>query len=165
MKASIYILIGFLFAIIESSLLSFMPAEFLKPDVTIPFVVYNVFFLSPQAALATSVAMGIVQEILSNAPGASMIFTKIIIFLIALFFKNKLYINSRYSFSYICTGAVICESIIFMLLKWLSKGESGNVLNILLFMAPNAVFTGFVSIFIFSFIGFLNKRYLVREQD
>lgn len=163
MKVSIYILTGFLFAIVESSFLSFIPAEFLKPDVTIPFVVYNAFFLSPQAALLASVTMGIIQETLSNAPGGSMIFTKMIIFLIALFFKNKLYINSRYSFSYICTGAVICESFIYLLLSWLSRGESGNTLNILLFMAPNAVFTGFVSIFIFSFIGFLNKRYLVRE--
>ncbi|MCX8110752.1 MAG: hypothetical protein N3D15_05840 [Syntrophorhabdaceae bacterium] len=163
MKVSVFIIIGFLFAIIESSLLSLIPAEFLKPDVTIPFVVYNVFFLSPLEALVGSVAMGLIQEILSNSPGGAMIFTKIIIFLIALFFKNKLYINSRYSFSYICSGAVICESFIYPLLMWLSRGESGNALNILVFMIPNAVFTGFVSIFIFSLIGYLNKRYLIRE--
>ncbi len=163
MKASIYIITGFFFAIIESSILSFLPAEFLKPDVTMPFVVYNVFFLSPQAGLITSIAMGMIQEIFSNAPDGSMIFTKITIFIFALFFKKKLYINSKYSFSYICSGAVIVESFLYLFLSWLSRGESGKAENVLFFMLPNAIFTGFIAIFIFSFIGFLNTKFFVRE--
>lgn len=163
MKVSIYILTGFFCAIIESSILSFIPAEFLKPDVTMPFVIYNIFFLSPQAGLITSVAMGMIQEILSNAPDGSMIFTKMTIFIFALFFKNKLYINSKFSFSYICAGAVIAESFIYLVLSWLLRGESGKAENVLFFMLPNAIFTGFIAIFIFSFIGFLNTKYFVRE--
>ncbi|HOJ43023.1 MAG TPA: rod shape-determining protein MreD [Syntrophorhabdaceae bacterium] len=159
MKVSTYILFGIIFSVIESSLLSFIPLEFLKPDVTIPFIVYITFFLKPQAGLITSVIMGIIQEILSTSPNGSMIFSKVLIFLLALFFKNKLYIDSKYSFSYICAGAVVCESLIYILLSWLAKGESKYMENVLFFIFPNAVFTGFVSIFIFSFVKFLNMKF------
>lgn len=159
MKASVYILIGIVFSVVESSLLSFVPAEFLKPDVAIPLIIYTAFFLPPQTGLIVSVIMGIIQEILSTSPPGSLMFSKVLIFLLALFFKNKLYIDSKYSFSYICAGAVLCESLIYIFLSWLAKGESKHIFNVLFFMLPNAVFTGFLAIFIFSFIGFLNMKF------
>lgn len=159
MKVSVYILMGMVFSIVESSLLSFIPAEFLKPDIAIPLIIYTAFFLPPRTGLIVSVIMGIIQEILSSSPAGSMIFSKVLIFLLALFFKNKLYIDSRYSFSYICAGTVVCESLIYIFLSWLAKGESKHIENVLFFMLPNAVFTGFIAMFIFSFIGYINMKF------
>jgi len=163
MKLYTCILLGIIFSVFESSLLSFIPAEFLKPDVTIPFIIYITFFTTPHAGLITSIVMGIIQEVLSTSPNGSIIFSKVLIFLLALFFKNKLYIDSRYSFSYICAGAVVCESIIYILLSWLAKGETKHIENVIFFMLPNAVFTGFIAIFIFSFVEFLNIKFFNKD--
>ncbi|MCX7966806.1 MAG: rod shape-determining protein MreD [Syntrophorhabdaceae bacterium] len=163
MKVYIFILMGIILSFLESSLLSYIPAEFLKPDVTIPMIVYTTFFLNTGAGLIVSVIMGVIQEILSASPDGSMIFLKVLIFLLTLFFKNKLFIDSKYSFSYVCAGAVVCESLIYAFLSWIAKGESRHIENILFFMLPNAVFTGFLAIFIFSFVGFLNMKFFSKD--
>jgi rod shape-determining protein MreD len=163
MKVFVYILIGLILTILESSTLSFLPIEFFKPDFGMPFIVYTAFFLGPQAGLITSILIGLIQEIMSNSPHGSMLFTKVSIFIMSTFLKNKLYIDSRYSFSYICGGFVLFESFLFLILSFLSKGETKNIVNMLFYTIPNAIFTGFVSIFIFSLIEFLNEKYLNRE--
>jgi hypothetical protein len=77
--------------------------------------------------------------------------------------KKQLYIDSKYSFAAVCSGAVIVESFLFLTLSVLGKGEAGNVYNILYYAVPNAIFTGFVSIFIYSLLEYLNTAYLDRE--
>ncbi|MCX5813262.1 MAG: hypothetical protein NT178_12070 [Proteobacteria bacterium] len=163
MKISVYILTGIILLTIESSLLSFFPVEFFKPDLGMPFILYTTFFLGPLPGLITSIFISLFQEILSNAPHGSIIFTKLSIFLLATFMKSKLYIDSKYSFSYICGGLAVVESFLFLALSVLSKGEISNIINVIFYTIPNAIFTGFVSIFIFSLIESLNMKFLSRE--
>jgi hypothetical protein len=163
MKISVYILTGIILLIIESSLLSFFPVEFFKPDLGMPFIIYTTFFLGPLPGFITSLLISLFQEILSNTPHGSIIFTKLSIFLLATFFKSKLYIDSKYSFSYICGGSVFVESFLFLALSVLSKGETRNIVNVIFYTIPNAIFTGFVSIFIFSLIEYLNMKFFSRE--
>jgi hypothetical protein len=49
------------------------------------------------------------------------------------------------------------------MLSVLGKGEAGNVYNILYYSVPNAIFTGFVSLFIYSLLEYLNTAYFDRE--
>jgi rod shape-determining protein MreD len=163
MKSSIYVLMGVIVTILDSSLLSLFPIEFFKPDLGIPFIIYTTLFLGPQSGLFAALIIGLFQEILSNSPNGSMIFTEISIFLLATFLKNKLYIDSKYSFSYICSGFVVVKSFLFLMLSILSKGETKDVINVIFYTIPNAVFTGFVSIFIFYLMEHLNSRLLSRE--
>jgi hypothetical protein len=163
MKISVYTIIAIILLIIESSIISFFPVEFFKPDLGIPFIIYTTFFLGPLPGLITTLFVSLFQEILSNAPHGSIIFTKLSIFLLAIFLKSKLYIDSKYSFSYICGGSTIIESFLFLVLSILSKGETSNILNVIFYIVPNAIFTGFVSIFIFSLIESLNMKFLSRE--
>jgi rod shape-determining protein MreD len=163
MRLPVYLLLGIILTILESSLLSFLPIEFFKPDFGIPLIIYTTLFLGPLAGLLSALLLGLVQEILSNAPAGSILFTKLSIFLITAFLKNKLYIDSKYSFSYICSGFVVLESFLFLALSLLSKGETTNILNVLFYTIPNAIFTGFLSIFIFSLIEYLDMKYLSRE--
>jgi hypothetical protein len=58
---------------------------------------------------------------------------------------------------------VVVESFLFLVLSLLSKGELKNVMNVFFYIIPNAIFTGFISIFIFSMIEYLNMRFLSRE--
>ncbi len=160
MKTSVYILTGIVLMILDSSLLFLFPIEFFKPDLGIPFIIYTTLFLGPFPGLATAVFVGLFQEVLSNSPSGSMVFTEISIFLLTTFLKGKLYIDSKYSFSYVCTGFVAVKSLLFLTLSLLSKGETNNFVNVLFYTIPNAVFTGFVSIFIFSLMEYLNARML-----
>ena len=158
-----FILIGIAMTIVESSALSFLPIDFFKPDFGIPLIIYTTLFLGPPAGLLTALLLGLVQEMLSSAPAGSILFTKLSIFLIATFLKNKLYVESKITFSYICGGFVILESFIFLALSLLSKGETANIVNVMFYTIPNAIFTGFLSIFVFSLINYLDAKCLGRE--
>ncbi len=163
MKVAIYTFLGLLLLLAESSLLSFIPVEIFKPDLGVPLVIYTTLFLGPQAGIIATLFIGFMQEGLSAAPHGSILFVKIAIFLIATFLKKKLYIDSKFSFAFVCSGFVVLESLLYITLSLLAKGETRNALNILFYTIPNAVFTGFIGIFIFSFIEYLNVRYLDRE--
>jgi len=162
-KSSIYVLTGVILLMLDSSLLSLFPIEFFKPDLGIPLIIYTTLFLGPQSGLFTALVIGLFQEVLSNSPNGSMIFTEVSIFLLATFLKSKLYIDSKYSFSYICSGFVLVKSFLFLTLSLLSKGETRNLINVAFYTIPNAVFTGFVSIFIFYLMEHLSSRLLNRE--
>ena len=163
MKTSVYILTGIVLMVLDSWLLFLFPVEIFKPDLGIPFVIYTTLFLGPLPGLVTAVLVGLFQEIFSNSPGGSMVFAEVSIFLLTTFLKGKLYIDSNYSFSYVCTGFVGVKSLLFLTLSVLSKGETSNFVNVLFYTIPNAIFTGFVSIFIFSLMEYLNSRMLSRE--
>ena len=163
MKLSICLFLGIVLMILESSVLSFLPMDFFKPDFGIPLVIYTTLFLGPPAGLLTAVVLGLMQEVLSNAPAGSILFTKLSILIICTFLRNKLYIDSKYSFSYVCSGFVVLESFLFVTLSLLSKGETGNIVNVMFYTIPNAIFTGFLSFFIFALIEYLDMKFLSRE--
>jgi len=162
-RAALYLAIGLVLTTLECSLFSFLPAEFFKPDLGIPFVIYTAFFLNPFAALATSTMVGLMQEVLSCTPAGSMLFTKVSIFIIALFMKNKLYIDSRYSFSLACSGAVLVESFLFLAISLVIQGESRDIGTVMFYAVPNAIVTGFLSLLVFSLIESLNVKYFDRH--
>jgi rod shape-determining protein MreD len=163
MRVVLYLAIGLVLTTLECSLFSFLPTEFFKPDLGVPFVIYTAFFRDPLTALATSAFMGLIQEVLSGAPPGSMLFTKVSIFVIALFMKSKLYIDSRYSFSFACSGAVLVESFLFLAISLVTRGESKDIGNVMFYAVPNAIVTGFLSLLVFSLIESLNVRYFDRH--
>lgn len=165
MKVIVYLFFGLVFITLEVSLASILPIDFFKPDLGIPFLIYTVFFLGPEAGLITAVFLGVLQEVLSSSPEGSLLFTKVAVFVISIFMKNKIYIDSKYSFSFVCAGAVLLESFLFLALTFLARGESKDAFNVAFYSIPNALFTGFLSLPIFSFIGFLNARYLNRQHS
>jgi rod shape-determining protein MreD len=147
----------------ESSVSSRISMDLFKPDFAIPLIIYVTFFMGPRAGLIAVLCAGLIQEGLSNAPTGSIMFVKISIFLITAFMKKQLYIDSKYSFAFVCSAATILESFLFLMLSVLGKGEAGNVYNILYYAVPNAIFTGFVSLFIYSLLEYLNTAYFDRE--
>jgi rod shape-determining protein MreD len=162
-KVIVYLAIGLILTTFEATFLNVLPIDFFKPDLGIPLVIYTTFFLGPQAGLITSVFIGLMQEIVSSSPSGSLLFTKVAIFIISVFMRNKIFIDSKYSFSFVCSGAVLVESFLFLALTFLARGESRDAFNVAFYSIPNAIFTGFLSLLLFSLIGFLNVRYLNRQ--
>jgi rod shape-determining protein MreD len=146
----------------ESSLFSFLPIELTKPDIGVPFIIYGTFFLSPAEGLVAAVVFGFFQEILSSGPHGALLFTNVGLLLSCLFLKSRLFIESRYTFSLVCAASVLVESLIFLALSLLSKGETRNFHNVMVFSIPVAIVTGFISLFMFKFFEHFKIRYLGR---
>ena len=163
MKVFVYTIVCLICMLFESSISSRVSMDLFKPDFAIPLIIYVTFFMGPGAGLVAALCAGLMQEGLSNAPTGSIMFVMISIFLITAFMKKQLYIDSKYSFAAVCSAAVILESFLFLMLSVLGKGEAGNVYNILYYAVPNAIFTGFVSLFVYSLLEYLNAAYFDRE--
>lgn len=143
----------------ESSLLSFMPVEFAKPDIGVPFIIYGTFFLSLLDGLLAAVLFGFTQEVLSNCPPGAMLFTNVGLLLSCIFVKSRLHTESRYIFSCVCAGAVLFKSFLFLALSLLSKGETKDIFNVLLYSLPDSIMTAFVSLLLFAFLERSRVRY------
>ena len=153
---------GVFLIIFESSFFSFLPLELAKPDLGVPFIIYGTFFLSPAEGLLAAVLFGFTQELLSNSPAGALVFTNVALLLSCIFLKSRLHIESRYTFSLVCAASALAESLIFLALSLLSRGETKNMYNVLVFSVPDAIMTGFVSLFMFCFFEQLKIRHMRR---
>lgn len=142
----------------ESSFFSYLPIDFAKPDLAVPFIIYATFFLGPLEGLIVASLFGFTQELLSASPAGSMLFTKVAVFLLGAFLRTRLYIESRYVFSLLATGFVVFESVAFLILGLIAKGEIRNVFNVSLYSIPAAIFTGMLSLPLFSLFEQLKIR-------
>jgi cell shape-determining protein MreD len=150
MKKALWILFGILLVAFQSSLSAVIPMEFSKPDMGVPFLVFATFFFSPIEGLLTAILFAFTQELFSNGPTGTMLFTKVAIFVACTFLKGRLYIDSRYTFSFVTTCMVLLEAAIFLALSLAAKGETRNIVNVLVYAVPNAIITGFIALFLFS---------------
>ncbi len=163
MRVFLYIIICLVCMVFESSISSRMPIDVFKPDFAVPLIIYVTFFMGPGYGIIAALCTGAAGEVLSSAPTGSILFMHMSIFLIMAFMKKQLYLDSKYSFAAVCGGAVIIQSFLFLALSVLGKGETGNLFNILFYAIPNAIFTGFVSIFIYSLLERMDTAYSERE--
>lgn len=162
MKRLFCLALGLFLIAFESAFFSFFPIEFPKPDLAVPFIIYATFFLGPLEGLIASVLFGFSQELLSAGPAGSMLFTKVAVFTASAFLRSRLYIESRYTFSLLSMGFVIFESIVFLALGIVAKGELRNIFNVSLYALPTAIFTGMLSLPIFSLLQYFKIRHLER---
>jgi len=149
MRKSVTLAFAVLLMILQSALFSFLPIEFSKPDIGVPCVIYATFFLNPIDGLITAAIVGFTQEILSVGPHGALIFTKVFLFLSCIFLRSRLYIESQYLFAAISASFVLLESVLFIALAFLGKGEAGPIVTVLKFSLPNGVFTGILALFFF----------------
>ncbi len=159
MKRFVCLLLGIFFVLCESSLFSFLPLEITKPDLGTPFIIYGIFFLTPFDGLLAALLFGFTQEVLSTGPAGAILFSNIALLLSCLFLKSRLYIESRYTFSLVCAVSVLFESVIFLALSLIAKGETKDIFNVLLYAIPDAIVTGFVSLFMFAIFEHFKLRY------
>ena len=162
MRRIVCLAFGLFLMLCESAFFSFLPIELAKPDLAVPFIIYAVFFLSPADGLLAAGVFGFFQEILSNGPSGAMLFTNTGLLLSCIFVKSRIYIESRYIFSLVCAGSVLFESLLFLALSLLSKGETRDIFNVLLYSLPDAIVTGFVALFMFGFLERFRTSYWSR---
>ncbi len=157
-----FLCIGILLMVCEASFFSFFPIELAKPDIGIPFIIYATFFLSPAQGLLAAVVFGFCQELLTNGPSGAMLFTDVGLLLSCMFLRSRLYIESRYIFALVCSASLLGQSLMFLALSFLAKGETRNVFNVLIYSVPDAIVTGFISLLFFSLFEQFHVRYAGR---
>ena len=136
----------------ESSVSPAFHMDLFKPDFAIPLIIYVTFFMGPRPVLSDRHSVsGFIQEGLSSAPTGINYVREDFYFSHYRFYEETSSISIRNTVlpSY-AAPRVVLESFLFLTLSLLAKGETGNVYNILYYAIPNAIFTGFVSIFIYS---------------
>ena len=148
---------------IETAVSPHVSLDVLKPDLGTPILLYVTFFLGARPGLAAALCIGFAQEGLSSAQNGSLLFLNLSIFIVAAAMRKKLFIDSKYSFAYVCSGSVIVQSLLFLLLNFLARGETRGAFNVFFYALPNAIMTGFVSILLYSFIEYLNNTFLERN--
>jgi rod shape-determining protein MreD len=163
MKTSLYIFIGIILLLIETVISPHISLDVLKPELGIPIVLYVTFFLGTGPGLVAAVFIGLAEEGLSGAPDGSLLFVMIVIYLIAALMRRKYFVDSKYTFAYFSSGAVLVQSCLFAALAFFAHGEARGILNIAFYMVPNAIVTGFVSILLFTFIDRLNTILVERS--
>jgi hypothetical protein len=159
MKKVACLALGVFLVACESSLFSFLPLEITKPDLGAPYIIYGIFFLSPFDGLVAALLFGFTQELLSTGPEGAILFSNIALLLSCLFLKSRLYIESRYIFSLVCAASVVFESLVFLAVSLIAKGETKDIFNVLLYTIPDSIATGFVSLFMFSLFEQFKLRY------
>ena len=159
MRKIVCLALGVLVVALESSLFTFLPLEVTKPDVGAPFIIYGIFFLSPLDGLVAAAVFGFAQEVLSAGPAGAVLFSNMALLLSCLFVKSRLYVESRYIFSLVCAASVLFEALVFLALSLLAKGETKDIFNVLVYAVPDAIATGFVSLFMFSLFEHFKLRY------
>ena len=157
MRTALYIFIGILLLLIETVISPHVSLDVLKPELGIPVVLYVTFFLGAGPGLVAAVCIGLAEEGLSGAPDGSLLFVTIVIYLIAAVMRRKYFVDSKYTFAYFSSGSVLVQSFLFCALMFFAHGETRGLMNIVFYMVPNAIITGFVSILLFSFIDRLNN--------
>ncbi|OPY02013.1 MAG: rod shape-determining protein MreD [Syntrophorhabdus sp. PtaB.Bin047] len=163
MKTLVYIILGIALLIIEAVVSPHISLDVLKPELGMPIVLYVTFFLGARSGLVAAVCIGLTEESLSGAPGGSLLFTTIFIYLIAMAMRRKFFVDSKYSFAYLSSASAVVQSLLFLALTFFARGEAQGALNILFYTIPNAIVTGFVSILLFSLIEQLNESFLERS--
>ena len=159
MRKALCLVFGVILVVWESSLFSFLPLEITKPDLGTPFIIYGIFFLSPFDGLIAAVLLGFTQEVLSSGPAGAVLFSNVALLLSCLFLRSRVYIESRYTFSLVCAASVLFESLVFLALSLVAKGETKDMFNVLIYAIPDAIVTGFVSFFIFALFEQFKLRY------
>ncbi len=160
MKTIAYSVIGIALSMLESALLAFFPFEFFKPDLGLPLVLYGALYMEPRSGIIVTIFVALSQEILTAAPNGTIVFTKLVLFLATIFLKRKLFIESKYMFAFFSGLYALVESLLYLMLAVVTKGDLSNLLNVFFYTLPNAVFTGFTSIFILHLIERLNERFV-----
>ena len=139
-----------------------MPLELAKPDLGVPFIIYGTFFLSPAEGLLAAVLFGFTQEVLSNSPAGALVFINVALLLSCIFLKTGYTSNRDIPFPLSAPLQFSGSSLIFLALSLLSKGETKNIYNVLVFSIPDPIMTAFVSLFMFRFFEQVKIRYMSR---
>jgi rod shape-determining protein MreD len=138
------LLVGILFLILQTTLLSSIPIHRIRPDLLLIFTLYLAFLFPPILGGILAFLMGTLMDLFSGNALGFYTFSRPLVFFAAQFFKERFYLegfSSQFLFAFV--SAILEGILIFILMNTLQPLSLGNLYLLLFtFLLPQSFFTG-----------------------
>ncbi len=140
-------LVGILFLILQTTLLSSFPIQRIRPDILLIFTLYLAFSSSPILGGVLVFFMGYLMDLFSGNVMGFYTFSRPLVFFAAQFFKERFYLEGFYSrFLFAFIYSMLEGFLIFILMNAFYSTPLGNLYPLLVtFLLPQSLFTALVT--------------------
>jgi rod shape-determining protein MreD len=140
-------LVGILFLILQTTLLSSFPIQRIRPDILLIFTLYLAFSSSSIFGGMLAFFMGYLMDLFSGNVMGFYTFSRPLVFFAAQFFKERFYLEGFYSrFLFAFTYSMLEGFLIFILMNAFHSTPLRNLYPLLLtFLLPQSFFTALVT--------------------
>jgi rod shape-determining protein MreD len=142
---------GILFLILQTTLLSILPIQRIRPDILLIFTLYLTFLLPPISGGIVAMSLGYLMDLFSGSALGFYTFSRPLLFFAAYFFKERFYLegfSSQFLFAFVF--GMLEGVLILILLNALQPISLGNLYPMLFtFLLPQSFFTGLVTPLLF----------------
>ncbi len=142
---------GILFLILQTTLLSFLPTQRIRPDILLIFTLYLTFLLPPISGGILAMSLGYLMDLFSGNALGCYTFSRPLLFFAAHFFKERFYLEGFSSQILFTFAFGILEGLlILVLLNALQPVSLGKLYPMLFtFLLPHSFFTGLITPILF----------------
>ncbi len=145
------LLAGILFLILQTTLLSFLPIQRIRPDILLIFTLYLTFLLPPISGGMLAMFLGYLMDLFSGNALGFYTFSRPLLFFAAHFFKERFYLegfSSQFLFAF--AFGILEGVLIIILLNTLQPVSLGKLYPTLFtFLLPQSLFTGLITPILF----------------
>jgi rod shape-determining protein MreD len=162
-RNAIVFLLGILFLTLQTTLLSYLPIQRIRPDIVLVLILYWGLTFPPVSGGIHSLFLGYLMDLFSGNSLGLFTFTRPLLFYLAQLFKGRLYLESLPSQSlFVFVFALFEGLLIFILLSALNPAPLGNLYPLFFtFFLPQSFLTGMITPFLFLL---LQKIFLTLSQ-
>ena len=145
------LLLGILFLTFQSTLLSYLPIQRIRPDIVLVLILYWGLTFPPVSGGIHALFLGYFMDLFSGNCFGLFTFTRPLLFYLAQLFKGRLYLESLPSQSlFVFVFALFEGLLILLLLSALNPAPLGNLYPLFFtFFLPQSLLTGMITPFLF----------------
>jgi rod shape-determining protein MreD len=142
---------GVLFLILQTTLLSYLPIQMIRPDVPLIFTLYLTFLFPPISGGILAMALGYLMDLFSGSTFGVYTFSRPLLFFAAYFSKERFYLEGFSSqFLFVSAFGILEGVLIFILVNAFQPVSLGNLYRVLfVFLLPQSIFTGLITPILF----------------
>ena len=153
-RHGILLLLGILFLTFQTTLLSYLPIQRIRPDILLVLILYWGFTLPPVSGGIHALFSGYLMDLFSGNSFGLYTFTRPLLFYLAQLFKGRFYLESLISQSlFVFVFALVEGFLILTLVAALNPLPHGNLYSpFLTFFLPQSFLTGLITPILFFFL-------------
>jgi rod shape-determining protein MreD len=146
-RHAILLLLGILFLTFQTTLLSYLPIQRIRPDIVLVLILYWGLTSPPVSGGIHCLFLGYLMDLFSGNSFGLYTFTRPLVFYLAQLFKGRLYIESFPSQSlFVFVFALFEGLLILTLLAALNPAPLGNLYPLFFtFFLPQSFLTGMIT--------------------
>jgi rod shape-determining protein MreD len=146
-RNAILLLLGILFLTFQTTLLSYLPIQRIRPDIVLVLILYWGLTFPPVSGGIHSLFLGYLMDLFSGNSLGLFTFTRPLLFYLAQLFKGRLYLESLPSQSlFVFVFALLEGLLILILLSALNPAPLGNLYPLFFaFFLPQSFLTGMIT--------------------